>query len=71
MAYINRMLEQDDEFTVSEIHHIIVKGFSVWISSTIWCFFRMKLKCGVVTARTGQIDTVEAHSCVDNSEIHL
>ena len=56
MAYINRMLEQDDEFTVSEIHHIIKKEFSVWIStSTIWCFFRLKLKCGVVTARTGQM----------------
>ena len=56
MADINRMLEQVDKFTFSKIHRIIVKRFTVWIlTSTIWCFFRLKLKWIVVRARTAPL----------------
>ena len=56
MADINRMLEQVDKFTFSKIHRIIVKRFTVWIlTSTIWCFYRLKLKWIVDRARTAPL----------------
>ena len=52
--YMNRMLEQDDELTASEMHRLIAKRFSVRIpASTIRRFLRLNLKWVVVRARTG------------------
>ena len=53
-AYMDSMLEQDDELTASEIHRLIARKFSARIpTSTIRRFLRLKLKWVVVRARTG------------------
>ena len=55
-AYMDTMLEQDEELSASEMHRLIAKKFSVRIpTSTIRRFLRLKLKWVVVKARTGPL----------------
>ena len=51
-AYMDMMLDDDDELTASKIHRLIARKFSAWIpTSTIRRFLRLKQV--VVRARTG------------------
>ena len=51
---LDKMLEDDDELSASEFHHLIAKKFRVQISApTIRQFLRLKLNWVTVKARTG------------------
>ena len=53
-AYMDMMLDDDNELTASEIHRLIARKFSAQIpTSTIRRFLRLNLKWVVVRARTG------------------
>ena len=52
--YLDKMLEGDDELSISEFHRLIAKKFSLQISApTIQRFLRLKLNWVTVRARAG------------------